>query len=240
MEATDTVGELLTLQEIDVDILRITEQLAALDEELAQLREEVEEFDAGAQKALAEKEEAEGRVRTFQRSVEAGRATLKRLEARTASVVNMQQHFAVRTETDTARRNLRTAEEEALDAMQDVESASSRLAGIELARAEASTTLEAREREAAGTREQLEAELASRTGSKEEQERRLDLRALRLYHSVRGGRAASALAALTTDGACGNCFTAIPKQRRADIRAGRELAVCEGCGVILYSDPAED
>jgi len=87
-------------------------------------------------------------------------------------------------------------------------------------------------------RAELEADLAARTGSKEAQEGRLDARSLRLYHSVRGGRAASALAALTQDGACGNCFTAVPKQRQADIRAGRELAVCEGCGVILYAGPA--
>lgn len=240
MEASDTVGELLVLQEIDLEILRITTQLDVYDRELASLRESVEDLQATAAKITAQKEEAEERVRRFQRSVQAGRATLKRLETRAAAVENMQQHFAVRTETDTARRNLRMAEEDALDAMQDVETLSERLAETEAALGEANARLEAREAEIGGERKGLEGELAARSDRKQAQEERLDRRSLRLYESVRGGRTASALCALTPDGACGHCFTAVPKQRQADIRAGRELAVCEGCGVILYAGADEN
>lgn len=240
MEATDTVGELLTLQEIDLEIVRITTQLNQYDSELEALRETRDELEAKASKITGEKEEAEERVRRFQRSVQAGRATLKRLETRSAAVENMQQHFAVRTETDTARRNLRVAEEDALDAMQDVETLTERLDETTAALTEALETLAAREAEISGARAELDAELASHNSSKENQQGRLDRRSLRLYESVSGGRAASALASLTPDGACGHCFTAVPKQRQADIRAGRELAVCEGCGVILYADTAAD
>lgn len=240
MEASDTVGDLLTLQGIDLEILRINSHLVTFDEEVSALQTTVDELDARANKALAEKEEAEGRVRRFQRSVQAGRATLKRLETRTASVVNMQQHFAVRTETDTARRNLRAAEDEALDAMQDVETANASLTEIEVARAEARTSLETRKSEIKSLRSGLEADLSSHTSSKEAQEERLDRRSLRLYQSVRGGHTDSALAALTGDGACGHCFTAVPKQRQADIRVGRDLAVCEECGVILYAGTTAD
>ncbi|MDX1395910.1 MAG: C4-type zinc ribbon domain-containing protein [Gemmatimonadota bacterium] len=235
MEASDTVGELLTLQEIDHEIFQINEKLGVYDDELAGLQEKLEELEEKVGRLETQKSEAEERVRRFQRSVQAGRATLKRLETRAASVENMQQHFAVRTETDTARRNLRMAEEDALDAMQDQETLSEQLerTGAELA--EARAALETRSNEIAADRSGLEGQLATYTRSKEAQEGRLDRRSLRLYHSVRGGRTDSALAALTPDGACGHCFTAIPKQRQADIRAGRELAVCEGCGVILYA-----
>ncbi|MFV1986178.1 MAG: zinc ribbon domain-containing protein [Gemmatimonadota bacterium] len=240
MEASDTVGELLTLQEIDLEILRITRQLVIYDDELAGLQEVVEELSERATKITADREEAEERVRRFQRSVQAGRATLKRLEARVSAVENMQQHFAVRTETDTARRNLRAAEDDALDAMQDVETLTGRLDNTEAGLAEARAGLEGRQSEISGDRSGLEGELAVNTNSKETQEGRLDRRSLRLYNSVRGGRTESPLAALTEDGACGHCYTAVPKQRQADIRAGRELAVCEGCGVILYAGDPPD
>ena len=240
MESSDTVGELLALQEIDLEILRITRQLVVYDDELSGLQETVDELATRITSVTSEKEEAEERVRKFQRSVQAGRTTLKRLEERASAVENMQQHFAVRTETETARRNLRVAEEEALDAMQDVETLSERLGVTEEELADARARLEAREREISGDRTGLEGALETHNSSKENQEGRLDRRSLRLYQSVRGGSTDSALAALTGDGACGNCFTAIPKQRQSDIRAGRELAVCEGCGVILYASAAAD
>lgn len=238
METGDTVEELLSLQEIDLEILRINHELVGLDEELSQLRADVDELEARAAKLRGRKEDAEARVRRFQRSVQAGRATLKRLETRAQAVSNMQQHFAVRTETETARRNLRAAEDEALSAMQEVETLAGDLEEVESELAEASERLETRRGEVRTFRAALESELARHTDQKKTREERLDRRTLRLYQSVAGGRTDSALAPLTGDGVCGSCFTAVPKQRQADIRTGRSLAVCEGCGVILYASDA--
>ncbi len=234
MESTFTVEQLLTLQEIDLEILRITQQLDEFQVELEALQEEVTALEGRASALRGRKEEAEERVRRFQRSVQAGRATLKRLEARSAEITNMKQHFAVRTETETARRNLRAAEDETLDAMQDVETAAAELDEVEAELEAARAGYETRRTEVAGLRENLEGELAERRDQKRGQEATLDRRSLRLYEKVRNGRPDGALAALTGDGVCGRCFTAVPLQRQADIRAGRELSVCEGCGVILY------
>ncbi len=234
MESTDTVGGLLGLQEIDLEIRRVRQQLESLDREMLELAEEVEELETRAARLEGERAEADERVRRFQRSVQAGRATLKRLETRSAAVANMQQHFAVRTETDTARRNLRVAEDEALDAMQDVETLTARLEELGTTLAETRSRYESRRGEIERLKSSLEADLRAHESQRAEQEGRLDRRALQLYRSVGGGRAGSALAALTEDGVCGACFTAVPLQRQADIRAGRDLAVCEGCGVILY------
>ena len=85
MEASDTVGELLTLQEIDLQILRITRELTGYDAELAELQARVEELDAAIQQITAVKDEADERVRRYQRAVQAGRATLKRLEVKASA-----------------------------------------------------------------------------------------------------------------------------------------------------------
>ncbi len=236
MESSDTVGELLTLQEIDLEILRIQGELTSLDDEAAELGEVVEGMEARAAELRGVAEEAEGRVRRFQRSVEAGRATLKRLETRSSAVANMQQHFAVRSETDTARRNLRAAEDDQLSAMQEVETARSSLGDVEAELAEATADLTRRGAEIEAVGSGLQSELQTHDVSKKTQEERLDRRTLDLYRSVSGGRRETALAVLTSDGVCGRCFTAVPKQRQADIRAARGLAICEGCGVILHPD----
>lgn len=239
MEASGSVEELLTLQEIDAEIHGITSELRTLEKELDELRATVQELEERAELVRARREAAEERARRYRRSVQAGRATLKRLETRAADVTNMKQHFAVRAETETARRNLRAAEDDALDAMQEVESLDEELREIEARLAASREAYEGRHEEVTELRASLGQRLDARREEKRDHEERLDRRALRLYETVRSGRADSALAPLTGDGVCGHCFTSVPLQRQADIRAGRELAVCEGCGVILYV-PSDD
>ena len=234
MQGTDIVEELLTLQEIDHRILKIEDELESLGGEVAGLRETVETLEARVARIRAEVEEAEGRVRQFHRAVEAGRATLKRLEARSVAVANMQQHLAVRSETDTARRNLRAAEDDQLDAMQDVETARGALKAAEAELGEATAQLAERSTAVEGLRATLEGDLQQCGVSRRTQESRLDRRALQLYRTAGGGGRQAALAELTVDGVCGRCYTAIPKQQQTEIRARRHLAICEGCGIILY------
>jgi predicted nucleic acid-binding Zn-ribbon protein len=237
MGASDIVGELIVLQGIDLAVLKVNEELECLKEELSVLTSEVEELEAKEVLLRDRAGEAEQRVQRFQRSVNAGRETLKRLEMRVAAVANMQQHFAVKSETDTARRNLRTAEDDQLSAMQDAETARVGLMKVGGDLAQAKEALASREIEVGRQRLELERQLEAHTTSRKEQEGRIDMNTLRLYRSVSAKRTDSALAAIVegpADGVCGRCYTTVPKQRRADIRSGRSVALCEGCGVILH------
>lgn len=235
MEST-TVEELLTLQEIDAEIEARQRRLEELDGEVSSEETALEELEERAAAARKKVEEAEAELRRIERSVQAGRATLKRLEGRVQEVQNMKQHVAVRAEVDAARRNLRAAEEDALDAMQDVEDGRSALEAVESELAGRREAHEARAREVREERRALEEGIEIRRDRRRNREMRLTGKALRLYRKVSSGRTRRALAPLTGDGVCGNCFTAIPLQRQADIRSGRALEVCEGCGVILYPE----
>ena len=235
MQTSDTVENLLTLQEIDHRILKTEDELMSLGREEDGLREAVETLESKVARIRTENEEAEERVRRFHRAVEAGRATLKRLEARSDAVANMQQHLAARSETDTARRNLRAAEDDQLDAMQDVENARGALHAAEAELGEAAERLAEKTASAEERRATLERVLQRCGTIRSEREGQLDPKALKLYRTAGGGGGQTALAELTADGACGRCFTAIPKQRQAEIRARRRLIACEVCGIILYS-----
>jgi hypothetical protein len=48
-----------------------------------------------------------------------------------------------------------------------------------------------------------------------------------------------ALAELTQDGACGNCYNMVPLQIQNQIRHTDTMIRCEGCGVILTPESAE-
>jgi predicted nucleic acid-binding Zn-ribbon protein len=55
------------------------------------------------------------------------------------------------------------------------------------------------------------------------------------YDKIRGRKGAGAVFALR-DGACGNCDTAIPLQRRNVMARSGSIEMCEGCGVLLYAE----
>ena len=123
------VDALLGLQEIDLEVHELTAELSRLAAEAEVRRSGLQDLERKVSEVCAKLEAADVQLRKYERSVQAGRATLKRLEARGQDVVNMQQHLAVRHETETARRNLRIAEEEAMDALQSVEQLRDKVAG---------------------------------------------------------------------------------------------------------------
>jgi predicted nucleic acid-binding Zn-ribbon protein len=118
--------------------------------------------------------------------------------------------------------------------MQDVETLNAQLQEVEALLEESRTALKQRQAEVVEARASLKERLTDHEAKKREREEHLDRKTLRLYQTVRDGRTDSVLAPLTADGVCGHCYTSVPLQQQADIRAGRDLAVCEGCGVILF------
>jgi len=64
-------------------------------------------------------------------------------------------------------------------------------------------------------------------------------RDLQNYERIRGGGRTVAVATLTSDGACGNCFGMIPLQVQNEIRTGSGSVACEFCGVLLSAGDEE-
>ena len=228
------VDELLSLQEMDGEIARSRAELRAMEEE-SQLLEEGLETARRVESVIAVRvEEADRALRQSERTVQAGRATLKRLQQRAQEVAKQRAAMAARVEMDAARQNLDSAETAMLEGMQVQERV----------RAEHQAALEALELEQQAADERLSeinrlsAELADSLAIQRD---RRDNRALRIdgsvrsvYDRVRAGRTSEALAPVV-DGVCGHCFTSIPLQRQAEIRGGKALIVCETCGVILHA-----
>lgn len=238
MESQDTVEALRGLQDIDAAIEEREAELATLEPALQEVEERLAEVRKRLDAVRQELETAEESYRKSQRSVQAGRATLKRLRDRADEVQDLRQHMAVRAELEAARRNLEAAENDALDDLQQVESAREVLGTLDGEMSEARDSLRERSDEVETRRAALETELADHRDRRKDRSEGIDHEALKLYERVRRGRTESALAPLV-GGHCGNCFTAVPLQRQAEIRSGRTLFRCEGCGVILHA-PLEE
>jgi predicted nucleic acid-binding Zn-ribbon protein len=235
MTTDDTVEALLFLQEIDREIGRNTVELEALIGEQTSLEESLAELESKVAQREAAVEAAHAKLTRAERTVQAGRETLKRLQTRAQEVHNMREHLAARAEVDAARRNLDAAEDEVLECMQALEMANQAVEELETEIEQARAGYEERRSVIDVRRAELEDAIAVQNGKRENRTLRMDSGVKRLYDKVRGGRTSVAVAPVMDD-VCGNCFTAIPKQRQAEIRAGRDLVVCEACGVILHAN----
>jgi len=86
----------------------------------------------------------------------------------------------------------------------------------------------------AGKRQEIAAERERAAAEREQASRVVTPTLLARYDRIRRGKAPLAVFPLH-GGSCGNCFTAVPTQRRALIHRGATIEGCEACGVLLYA-----
>ena len=216
----------LALLATDREIKALDDQIAALDAALDRARSDVDAARKKHAEGVKRREDLEGVIETQRSQQEKRRARIE--QVRTAREVQ-----ALMTEVDLARSMLANKESDWVKAAEvnqqqeaAVAEADQRLASLEgdqtgerAGLAEARQALEKARAEAGDVR----------SASASVVEKSLLVRYDRLWSS----RTSTVVVALRGD-ACGACFTAIPRNRRSQIRAGTHIEACEGCGVILY------
>lgn len=230
-----TVDELLSLQELDDKIASLTKERRGLQAERAEVEEAFERLLKTDSDMKSRVDAIELEVRKADRTVQAGRATLKRLQERAQELHRAREVSAARAEVDAARQNLDEAETTLLEEMQSHDRA--RVTAEEAAKtlSEGRSEGESRQLEIDGRLAELAQELAAAEDQRSMTAEGLDSRVRSIYERVSGGRTKQVLAPIQ-HGCCGHCFTSVPLQRQAEIRAGGAVVVCEGCGVILHPE----
>jgi predicted nucleic acid-binding Zn-ribbon protein len=226
---------LLTLQDLDHEIVRaqaklqeFEPQLKTIDEPITTLQQEVETLRA----RLADlRQEA----RRLERGAEQKRDRLRAYEERLVRVRNAREEAAARTEMDLVRRATEADETEALETMDQVKRTDLKVDELERNLDKLKADIAPRREALLQARAEVEHEVEVLQDRRRNHAVRLDAAALRLYERVRSGRAKRVLAPMTAEGACGNCFNILPLQEQSEIRRGERLCRCEGCGVILYA-----
>jgi hypothetical protein len=229
-----TVQRLLSLQEFDASIKKLREERRRLHAELLELDVLDERWTAGEAKQQKKVDESATEIRRAERVVQAGRATLKRLQERAQHLQRSRDVAAARTEVDAARQNLDDAETTMLEEMQAHDRARIGLEDLDRTNQEERQVAAERRAEIEARTAELDTELGRLEGERGETAGSIDAGIRTEYDRVSGGRTTQALAPVV-EGCCGHCYTAIPMQRQAEIRAGAKLIVCEGCGVILHA-----
>jgi predicted nucleic acid-binding Zn-ribbon protein len=220
----------LILLATDVRLKGIADEIAGLDAALDRARADV---DAARRKLT----EGTTRREDLEKVIESQRALQEKRRSR-SSRSRPPRGPGPMTELDAARQTLARQESDWVKAAEATQQQ-------EAAVTEAGLRLEALETDQGGERARLDDPAgkskpsARRPGrrarpARPEWEKSLRMRYDRLWTS----RTTTVVVPLRGD-ACGACHTAVPRNRRSQIRAGTHIDACEGCGVILYPADGE-
>ncbi len=224
----------LALQDKDIAILNCDARLKALEPEVRTLDEQVAAAErvvaqarAGIRTALERRDGLEGKIASYRTMQEQRRQRLEWVRgAKEASTLM--------AELDLARSVLAKEEAEFMRSGDAVGEAERKTAEAENALQNVRDAQAAQREALAGKRQEIASDRERATRAREEASRAVNPALLARYDRIRRGKAPLAVYPLH-GGSCGNCFTAVPTQRKALIQRGATIEGCEACGVLLYA-----
>lgn len=231
----EVYDSLLELQDLDREIAKAKRKMSEIEAELEQAVRPVSELEKEVGALRTELDQTREKGRKLERAAEQKRDRLRQYEERMNRVRNAREEAAVQTEVDLVRKAAETDETEAIQMMEQT-------TRKELKASELDTRLEATRKEIAPQegeltqkRDEAAATLADLQARRTSRIDQLEPTAREAYQRAMGGRKGQVVAALTHDGACGNCFSMLPLQKQSEVRAATRIVRCEFCGVILHA-----
>ena len=230
------LSQLIELQELDLDIQRITDRLARIPVE----REKIEsEFQTQASEFLA-LQSAHEKVIADRKQLELELALAQQLHEKykqdLMKVRNEKEYSTVLREIDATKKQVATYETDILKHMEEVER-------LEKELGEGAPDVERRRGEMDQFLVMLDGEVADSNASLAVfQQRREALIAqipremLSTYERMSRTKRGQALAAIR-DGICSACRVRVRPKVFSDVRRGDQMITCESCGRILYYRP---
>jgi uncharacterized protein len=227
------LSHLISLQDVDVDIKRLTEEIESLPARSGKLEREFAESFKEYLAIKRELEDAQTAKRGIEGELEQEQQKHQKFKNDLMKATNEREYTTAVREIDVARKAISALETEVLKLMERVEK-------LEAQVAQRSPEMESR-------RVEIDNQLKEWRASADESQRRLDvLKAERVtkmkalgpearstYERLSRMRSGFALAE-ARDYKCMACRMTIRPQNFADIRRGETLITCESCGRILY------
>ncbi len=214
------------LNEVDQRLNALGGEVAGLDRALLQARTNLETARRALTDGQRRRDELEAKIESY-------RTLQERRQLRLEQVRNPKEASTLMAELDLARSGLAKEENEWVRSADSVTQLELRVQGEELnlkavEAAQAQQRADLAERQA---RLQSERDAASR--EREAAAATIEKSLRTRYDRLRRTRASDVVVPLV-GGACGGCHTAVPLNRRSQIKSGAVLDGCEACGAILY------
>jgi len=225
--------KLLDLQAKDAVLTDADQRLAALRDESTVLDQALQQARAsleGAQRALADgrrrRDELEAKIESYRMLQERRRQRLERVR-------NPKEASTLMAELDLAKSVLAKEENEWVRSADTVTQLELKVQGEELNLKAVETAQAPQRAQLAERQTQLDADREAASREREATAAQIDKSLRSRYDRLRRTRSGNVVVPLV-GGACGGCHTAVPLNRRSQIKSGAVLDGCEACGAILY------
>ena len=217
----------IALASCDARLKALEPEVRALDEQVAAAERVVEQARSSIRAALERRDGLEGKIQSYRTMQEQRRQRLEWVRgAKEASTLM--------AELDLARTVLAKEEAEFMRSGDAVGEAERKTAEAENALQKVVDAQTAQREVLAGKRQEIAAEREQAGVARERAAKNVNPALLARYDRIRRGKAPLAIYPLHGS-SCGNCFTAVPTQRKALIQRGATIEGCEACGVLLYA-----
>lgn len=215
-----------TLAEVNQRLTLVAQDVVVLDQALQRARDSLEAARRAAADGQRRRDEQETKIESY-------RILQERRSQRLEQVRNPKEASTLMAELDLARSVMAKEENEWVRSADAVTLLESRVKEEER-NLEALEAAQASERAAIGERRAaIEAERAAAAQARDASAGGIDKALRTRYDRLRRTRTNDVVVPLV-GGACGGCHTAVPLNRRGQIRAGLVIEGCEACGAILY------
>jgi hypothetical protein len=221
------------LQDLDKRIAEAEDKIRAFEPQLAEVDAPALQLEQDVSNTRARLKEMKVDERRIELAADEKRQRIRKLQERLNQVRNVREEAAVSAEMQMLKRALDGEEQEALTLIEQIRRLETRLAEQETALEEARAQLGPRLNELLAAKSNAEKELSSLREQRLATTLEMSPKQLRTYEGIRGAGRRLAVAELTVDGACGNCFSMIPLQLQNEVRTTGSMVRCEACGVIL-------
>jgi predicted nucleic acid-binding Zn-ribbon protein len=227
---------LLELQEKDRAVMAVVAQMDAFLPELEALDKDVASADKALQGAKSRVTEASERRQALEGKIESYRVMQERRRQKLEWVRGAKEASALMAEIDLARSVMAREEAEWLRSADEVTQAQATVTAADEAVTAVAEAQSERREELAASQATCQKRLNAAKRKREKQTVDVDKRMLIKYERILSGRAPLAVYALH-DGACGQCYTAIPLHLRQQLQQSEGADTCEACGVMIYLAP---
>ena len=230
--------KLKSLQEVDHEIHRLNDEIAALPKRVAVIEAKLADVKAQVEAHKAGIKETELSRRKLEHEIQSEQQKISKYREQSLDVKTNDQYKALMHEIGFAESNIRASEDRILQAMMETEAHERELKVTE-AEFSAQTADVEREKAAARQRtQQDEKELAEWQAKRGELRQGISPEVLAHYDRLASARKTALAEAIAQN--CSACHVMLRPQKYDEIRSNQQILTCDSCSRILFYDPAHE
>lgn len=228
----ETVGNLITLQDIDHRLNQLKMQKGDLPQLIEQVSEDIEGKKSELEQMQAKREKLQKDRKLYEKEIDASRTQLKKYEDQLYSVKTNKEYDAISLEIDTKKMEVEGLEEKILQTLQEDEELEKNSQVLSEEVKNLGSQLKEYQKELEEISHITQKEENKLLNEREKVVEKVEPRLVSQYERIKNAKEGIAVAPVKK-ASCGGCFSAIPPQKIVEIRQSNRLLTCENCGRIL-------